>query len=181
MKIGICRHFPVPHNRYKILTPLGFRNWINWYDHGADVKILEVDNETSKWDLCFSSDLQRAKTTAKTLYSNTIQLDKDLREVPFSVFPIVLPIPVMAWKVLARIGWLFNMKHQSESRTDSIERSLRVLKKIIEGNSDQNLLIVTHGFFMQYLNKEMLRLGFEGKIPVHPKGGTVYSFERKES
>lgn len=179
MKIGICRHFPVTHNRYKVLTALGFRNWINWYDYQANVNILKVDDQTSKWDLCYSSDLQRAKTTAEHLYLNPIIWNENLREVPFSVFPIALPIPLIAWKVLARIGWVFNMNHQSETRTQSLQRSSIILKQIIENNPNQSILIVTHGFLMQQLNKEMLRLGFEGKIPIHPKGGEIYSFERK--
>lgn len=71
------------------------------------------------------------------------------------------------------------MRHQVETRHHSLDRVSRVLSQIIGENSNKDILIVTHGFLMQYLQKEMLRLGFTGKIPLHPKGGVIYTFESK--
>jgi broad specificity phosphatase PhoE len=178
MEIGVVRHFPVPHRRYKWVTGKGFDEWIKWYDNEAEVKVLQSPEITDSWDYCYCSDMRRARITASTLYKMDIVTRQDLREVPFAVFPFFLPLPVMAWKVLSRLGWWAYMGFQTESRDKSLKRSREVINSILKSHSGDRVLLVTHGFFMQYINKELLRSGFKGHIPIHPEGGSVYIFSR---
>jgi broad specificity phosphatase PhoE len=180
MKIGVARHFPVPHNHYDWLNKKGFGQWIKWYDLEAEVQVLTRPDITQQWDVCYCSDLKRTKITAHTLYKDTIQTQPLLREVPYAVFPFPVPMPLVIWKVLARIGWWANMKFQVEVEThaESLTRAKSIISSLVEKHPEENILIVSHGFFMQYLNKELHKIGFKGKIPIHPQGGDVYTFER---
>ncbi|MBF0431833.1 MAG: histidine phosphatase family protein [Fibrobacteria bacterium] len=179
MKIGISRHFPVPHNQYTMMGKTKFINWIDWYDHGAAVAIPPHQDITDDWDVCYYSGLPRTKTTAETLYKKEIHILPELLEVPFCAFPLNIPLPLFAWKVLARIGWWLGMKFQTESRKESLNRVKSVISYILKKHENQRVFLVSHGFFMQYLNKELHRQGFTGSIPIHPKGGTVYLFDRQ--
>ena len=51
------------------------------------------------------------------------------------------------------------------------------MAKLLKENEGRNVLIVTHGFFMQWLEKELAEAGFTGKVPTRPMGGTIYLFQ----
>lgn len=177
MKIGVTRHFPVPHNRFRWVGPQGFRDWVQWYNLEAPINIQTHQDQFNHWNLCISSDLSRAHTTAQHLFSGKVHTDPKWREVPFAIPGLPLYLPIFAWKVIARVSWWMSQNCQVESRQESQQRISDNLELLIQNYPNQNILIVTHGFLMQGVHKELKRLGFQGNIPIHPKGGTVYTFE----
>jgi len=176
MKIGITRHFPVPHRRLSWVDAGGFREWIDWYD-SASVHKDENTSLSPIWNKCYVSDINRAVETARALFEGDAEVDTALREVPFAPFPVNGRLPVAAWQALSRVGWWLKMGFQPESRANSLRRAQLIVRDIVEKHNHDNVLIVTHGFFMHCLQKHLRSMGFEGRIPVVPKNGHTYVFE----
>src|SRR4051812_32641757 len=177
MKLGLVRHFQIPHNRVQMVNGGGFLDWAEWYDT-TEVKARLVPEAGTSWDLCLCSDLPRAMFTAKTLYKGPIEFTPMLREVPFSPFlPRNLKVPLFVWQATSRVGWYLDHKSQSENRTQTKQRIVEFVESLRSKYRDRNVLIVSHGFFMQFLEKELVKHGFKGKVPTRPHGGTIYPFE----
>lgn len=177
MKIGLVRHFQIPHNRMQFVNGTGFDKWAEWYDT-TEVRAKEVPAAGSEWDLCLCSDLPRALFTAKTIFKGSIEPTPLLREVPFtSFFPRRLTAPLLLWQATSRLGWWLDHKSQTENRTQTKQRVAEFVAKLRKENLDRNVLIVSHGFFMQWLEKELVAAGFKGKVPTRPLGGTIYRFQ----
>lgn len=181
MKLGLARHFQIPHNRVQILNAAGFDKWAVWYDttevNSREVPLAGKAGET--WDKCYCSDLHRARFTAEYLFQGPVESTPLLQEIPFSAFlPRKLKLPLLFWQATSRMGWYLNHKKQSEKRTETVRRIrefIRLLKS--RHGAEDRILIVTHGFYMQFLRKELLREGFKGKVPMRPHGGIIYPFE----
>ncbi len=78
----------------------------------------------------------------------------------------------------SRVGWFFDHKAQNENRTQTMKRIADFLELLLSRHrKGQRILIVSHGFLMQYLEKELVRKGFRGQVPVRPRGGVIYPFE----
>ena len=63
-----------------MMTSKEFLEWSEKYEHAGVIK-TKVNMYGTKWDVCYCSDLQRAMTTAKEVYSGKMYIDKLLREV----------------------------------------------------------------------------------------------------
>lgn len=177
MKIGVVRHFRIPHNRVQMVNGPGFDEWANWYDT-TDVKAMEVPEAGPEWHHCYSSDLPRAVFTAKTMFRGSVEVTPLLREVPFTSFlPRKLILPLILWQASSRLGWWLNHGSQLETRTQTKARIAEFVAKLKLEQHDRNVLVVTHGFFMQWLQKELAIAGFRGNVPTRPIGGTIYYFE----
>ena len=177
MKLGIVRHFQIPHARMQWLDGSGFDKWAEWYDT-TEVHAKAVPPACAEWDHCLCSDLPRAVFTAKTIFRGSIESTPLLREVPFtSFFPRRLKAPLMLWQATSRLGWWLDRKSQTENRSQTTRRVAEFVAKLKRENADRNVLIVTHGFFMQWLEKELREAGFKGKVPTRPIGGTIYLFQ----
>jgi broad specificity phosphatase PhoE len=101
------------------------------------------------------------------------------REIPQApLFDTRLKMPLIVWHVLSRIGWWFNHRSQPEGRRAALKRVARIVDFLRRQPADQQVLIVTHGFLMYVLRRELKRSGFAGQIPTHPKCGEVYVFKR---
>jgi broad specificity phosphatase PhoE len=156
----------------------GFSEWINWYDtcevHSRPVPVAGLD-----WHRCLSSDLPRAIFTAEYLYAGKVEQTPLLREVPFSpYFGGERHMPLFLWQVTSRWGWLQNHKSQTEGRLKTKTRISGFLDLLMTSRSDQNILLVSHGFFMQFLAMELRKRGFQGRVPLRPRGGIIYLFEK---
>ena len=177
MKLGIARHFQIPHNRYQFLNGPGFDKWAEWYDT-TEVSPRQVPAAGADFDACLCSDLHRAHFTAQTIFKGAIETTPLLREVPFTPFlPGPFWFPLFMWQATSRMGWYINRSTQRETRTQTQARIAAFMERLKRDFSDRNLLIVTHGFFMQFLQKELLAAGFRGSLPMRPHGGTIYLFE----
>jgi len=143
------------------------------------VKSREVPLAGDQWDLCYCSDLPRAHFTARYLFRGTIETSPLLREVPFSGFlPRRAKLPLFLWQSTSRVGWWLNHASQSENRRQTMERIAAFTRQLQERHTrGQRILIVSHGWYMQYFEKELNRAGFRGSVPMRPRGGIIYPFE----
>ena len=73
MKIGLVRHFKVKCPHKTMMTSKEFREWSEKYEHAGVIK-TKVNMYGTKWDVCYCSDLQRAMTTAKEVYSGKMYI-----------------------------------------------------------------------------------------------------------
>ncbi len=175
MKIGLVRHFKVkcPHKR--LMTSKEFREWSEKYERAGVMK-KKVNMYGTKWDVCYCSDLQRAVTTAKEVYSGKVYIDKLLREVdniPF-IHSEKLVLPFSVWHICGRLAWFFKSKSQPESIRGTRRRIRKFLRQI--DWEQENILIVSHGFLIFNITWELFRLGFVGKRVHRVRNGILYEY-----
>lgn len=171
------RHFRIPHRQYQWMDSRGFDDWSHWYDH-YEVSTPAGISPLIGWDSCYCSDLLRAQKTARAFYQGEIKAHAALREVPFA--PIVkthVHLPLLVWQALSRLAWNYAHGSQSEIRDQTFRRIDGLLDELEANHSNQKVLLVTHGFLMQYLQKQLRRRGYRGQLPMRPVWGEVYIFE----
>ncbi|MFC0190183.1 histidine phosphatase family protein [Fictibacillus aquaticus] len=177
MKIGLVRHFEVERGYpNKLLTSDELLKWVGEYDASAvienDVHMRGID-----WKRCFASDLTRAEYTARKVFGDNVVLLEELREIRLSpLFRAKMKLPLFVHLLFIRLAWYFNHPSQPESRTAVVERIRRSLENILD--SEEDVLIVSHGGIMMFMRKELMKLGFTGPKFGKPKNGEVYVFER---
>jgi Fructose-2,6-bisphosphatase len=181
MNIGLIRHFKVDLHKKSFMTSKEFKVWEENYNTSGVIK-KEVELMGIKWDKCYSSTLIRAIVTAKHVYSNEIVHSDLIRETIIDpIFKTNLKLPYWFWGVSGRLAWYFNHKSQQENRTmtrQKAEKFIDILLVDAKKESNENILIVTHGFFMYSLQKELKKRGFIGKLVTSPKNGMLYLYER---
>lgn len=177
MNIGLVRHYKVSCYTKMFMTSNDFKHWLNQYDL-SDIIENKFEHGNVIWHKCYSSDLSRATKTSKSIFTGEIIETQLLREVPIApIFNTNIKIPYIFWCISARIAWLFQHKSQIENKKDTQKRANEFLDSIkIESNN--NILIVCHGFFMNTLQKELKSRGFIGKNIKHPKNGLLYLYEK---
>lgn len=182
MKIGLIRHFKVNYQKKFFMTSKEFKEWEENYNTSGVIR-NDVELMGIKWDRCYSSTLIRAIITAKHVYSNEILQNDLIRETIIDpIFKSDLKLPYWFWAVGGRIAWYFNHKSQEESKTitnDKARQFLDLLQEEAENEGAENILIVTHGFFMFSLQKELKRRGFTGKLIYRPKNGILYLYQNE--
>ena len=179
MKIGLLRHFKVNCPHQKMMTSEEFREWSNRYEHSNIIK-NQVDMHGISWDICYSSDIPRAVTTAKEVYNGNIHFDKLLREVinaPF-IHTKKLRLPFEIWHIFGRLAWFLKLKSQPESIKGTKKRINQFLDKI--DWEQENILIVFHGFMLYNFQRELKKRGFEGPNVRHVKNGFLYEYVRED-
>ncbi|MCF6269329.1 MAG: histidine phosphatase family protein [Melioribacteraceae bacterium] len=178
MKIGLIRHFKVVSpNGGKYLNSTEFDNSMSGYDV-YPIKPNEISIDCNEWNICYASTLSRATTTAKIIYDREIVETPFIVEVTLSAFiKTNARLHYMAWQIAGRIAWLFSFKNQSEVKQQTFERINQFLE-LLENSGHQNILIVSHGFFMKVLVRELKKRGFKGKLDFSPKNGKLYRFNR---
>ena len=160
------------------MTSEEFRKRSEKYEHSGILK-KHVEMYGIQWDICYSSDIPRAVATAKEVYSGNIYLDKLLREVDNAPFIHTerLKLPFEVWHVCGRLAWYFKSKSQPESIIGT-RRRIRAFLKTIDW-SQENVLIVCHGFMIFNLRLELFRLGFRGTKLRKVKNGVLYQYVGK--
>lgn len=177
MKIGIVRHFKVDYHPKKMMNSKEFQQYVIDYDNAEIIK-NEIDLSSSKWDKCYCSDLKRAIITAKSVYSEELEVTDLLREV--QMYPIIdlnIKIPSFLWSIASRIAWKLDHHSQMETKSNTIMRAKNFISKI-DINKDRDILIVSHGFFLLTLVEELKSLGFRGDIPTRMGNGCLYILEK---
>ncbi|MGG7179392.1 histidine phosphatase family protein [Clostridium paraputrificum] len=176
MKIGMVRHFKIDYTHKRLMDSNEFQEYITNYDKAGVIE-NKIDISYDKWDRCYCSDLSRTIKTAESIYSEEIETTKLLREV--TMYPVVkskFRIPSFIWSITSRIGWKINHKSQLEGINDTRKRAEEFINKL-DINKSENILIVSHGFFMITLVKELKKLGFNGDVPMNIKNGYLYILE----
>ena len=175
MKIGLVRHFKV-----KQKLPKGFlidhptlMQWFEEYDN-SDIAYQDVDMRGVNWEVCYASSLSRAHKTAQHIYKGEIQLLDDLREV--SVLSLM-----NTKRRLPAILWAIQIKRKTLSANDitaAIEKKLAGFVDKLLQHKEQEILVVSHGFIMMLLQKELIARGFTGDKFRNPANGKMYVFEK---
>ena len=175
MRIGLLRHFKVDCPHKKMMTSGEFREWSEKYERSRVIK-KQVDMYGISWDICYVSDIPRAITTAKEVYSGNMYVDALLREVDNAPFIHTerLKLPFEVWHICGRLAWLFKSKSQPESIIGTRKRIRRFLQSI--DWEHENILIVCHGFMIFNLHMELFRLGFHGERLRKVKNGVLYQY-----
>ena len=175
MRIGLVRHFKVKKDLPKklLLTADEVVSWFEEYDK-ADIEVGEVDFDNLLWGRCYASDLPRAMGSAQRIYEGEIIQRKELREFEPDLTPgRKLKIPFAAWAIMARIRTMILPRV-----TVALKRQIAtVLDEILSGG-DEDTLIVSHGFVMIFLRKELIKRGFKGPHFTAPKNGKLYVFTK---
>ncbi|MBO5198249.1 MAG: histidine phosphatase family protein [Lachnospiraceae bacterium] len=179
MRIGLLRHFKVDCPHQKMMTSEEFREWSERYEVSGVLK-NHVDMYGIEWDICYVSDLPRAVTTAKEVYSGNLFVDKLLREVDNAPFLHTerLRLPFELWHVCGRLAWLF----RSRSQPETISGTRRRIRKFL-GSIDwekENILIVCHGFMIFNIQLELFRLRFMGTKLKKVRNGVLYQFNGRK-
>lgn len=140
------------------------------------VKKMANKLKNIKFDALYSSDLNRALDTAKYINKHhdlTITEDEMLRERNLGV------LEGNNWKTIRRnypkAGKIYHSNSikaeipgGGESKNQLMERVKMVMDNIAIQEEDKTVLIVSHGWFINYWVKEVL------KIPIEEKGRTAY-------
>lgn len=178
MRIGLLRHFKVNCPHKKMMTSEEFREWSKKYEVSKVIK-KKVEMYGIEWDICYVSDLPRAITTAKEVYSGNLRIDRLLREVdnaPF-IHTEKIKLPFEIWHIFGRLAWYFRSKSQPETITDTRRRINTFLDRIDWSN--ENILIVFHGFMIYNFQKELRKRGFKGEKLKIVKNGVLYEYVRE--
>ena len=184
MNIGLIRHFKVDLHKKKFMTSKEFKEWEENYNK-SDVIRKDVELMGIKWDKCYSSTLIRAMITAQHVYKDNIVHNDLIRETIIDpIFHIDIKLPYWFWAVSGRVAWYFNHRSQEENKKitkDKARKFVDLLLNEAEKESTDNILIVTHGFFMYSLQRELRRRGFKGKLIYSPKNGILYVYKSEKT
>ncbi|BCZ46110.1 hypothetical protein psyc5s11_21770 [Clostridium gelidum] len=182
MKIGIIRHFKVNCHKNLFMTSKEFKKWEDNYNK-SDVIEEDVELMGIKWDKCYSSTLIRAIITAQHVYKKDIIKNDLIRETIIDpIFKSDFKLPYWFWAVSGRLAWYFNHKSQEEIKIITREKAEKFVDLLLDEaktEGTENILIVTHGFFMYSLQKELKKRGFIGKFIYSPKNGVLYLHKKE--
>ncbi len=159
MKVFIIRHFKVKHI------------WESWYSSAEfDEACRMYDVEPIKAGSCsvdydgqrvYVSELDRSLETARLIFG-----EKDfcrtglINEVPLrSAFNTKRRLPTLFWYMFGRMQWFLNSKKQPETRRKTVGRAAEFVRVISE--LDEDIAVVTHGFFMHTLISQMKQVGYK--------------------
>lgn len=177
MKIGLVRHFKVMQTKQFWMSSSEFQSWVDGYNC-ADVAANSVELHGIDWHRCYASNLPRAVTTAETIYQDNVIIDPLLTEVPLSPFISTnMKLPHALWSIVGRLSWFYSLPLQQETKQQTIERAKRFLSTL-KMNENENILIVSHGFFLYYLSEELRQNGFQGNKLRRIKNGELYLFQK---
>lgn len=171
--IYILRHFKVKDNSKIWLNSREFNDWVKEYDL-FELEYLNV-HLPSKIDKTYVSSLTRAIKTAEHL-DIAYQISDLLTEVKSKAFINTnIKLPKWLWLFIDRVLWFFNA-NSSENRDMTHKRINEFIEKI---DLDDDIFIITHGFFMKQIVRQFKSLGFLCDIDIRPKNGKIYELSKR--
>jgi broad specificity phosphatase PhoE len=177
MKVVLIRHLKVIARARFFLTGHQFDEWRRSYDN-AEIVTSEFKIKAADFPQCFVSPMKRAVETAKLIYDGKFKIAEELEEVKNASFLMrIVSLPSFFHSVAGRIAWYFNYKGMPETRNESESRARKFISRLLAGET-KDTLVITHGFFMHCLKAELKANGFKGHLPVFPKNGHPYVFEK---
>ena len=164
MKIVILRHAEVDFEWSRLCSSKKFDSECSSYD-SSPIKEIVLSKPQIRYEKKYISELSRSRDTAKMVFPNEDYIRSELiNEVPLrSSFDTKKEMPLWFWNTTGRLQWFFNCKRQTEGRKQTIERARRFVQMICEDNAD--CVIISHGFFMHTLIKEIKKAGFKTNNP----------------
>jgi broad specificity phosphatase PhoE len=178
MKIGMMRHASVIYKKSFFTTGKLFIDAISTYN-SSPISTVTTKISSIDFPVCYVSSMNRAIETAKMVYDGEYIITDELVEVKNTAFFLQkIKIPAILRSIIGRIAWFFNYQKMPETRKETTERAGRFINLILKQKS-QNILLITHGFFMHSLKKELSKHGFKGYLPFFPRNGFLYLFKNK--
>ncbi len=177
MYIGLIRHFKVSCDKQLFMNSDDFEKWVIKYDI-SDIIENDVKVDHIIWNKCFSSDLPRAVRTSEAIYKGEIVTTVLLREVTLCpIFKTKIKLPYIFWCISARVAWHFQHRSQPEIKKATLKRVDSFISSL-DPISNDNVLVVCHGFIMKVLLKALKKNGFNGAHINSPKNGKLYVYEK---
>ena len=160
MRVVIIRHAEVDFCWSRRCTSELFDSECRKYDL-FPIKNVSYKIPKNVYRKIYVSEYSRSQDTAKKLFPNGEYFESGLiNEVPLkSSFDTKVNMPLWFWNLTGRLQWFVNSGRQVEGRRQTRERAKEFVEMI--GNDDMDVAIVTHGFFMHTLLKEMKKVGFK--------------------
>ncbi len=160
MKIYIIRHEKVDMEWHKKYNSVSYDEDCNKYDISPVITDKREKIKVSNDVTIYISALSRTYETACKLFDRRDFIRTPLiSEVPLKSFKdTTKEYPTWLWNIRGRLQWLNNNKRQDETKVETIKRANDMIKQIEQANKD--CYLVTHGFFMRTLIKELEKNGY---------------------
>ena len=154
------RHCKVSYKWRKWSTSEQFKNDCRMYDT-APIFPIRYSIPKEKISRCYVSTLSRSIETAHAVFGNLESTSSSLLdEVPLTAsIDTNIRLPLAFWNITGRLQWLFNCKRQKEPRKATLARARQAVDLLVKTN--ENCVVVTHGFFIHSLLKAMKERGFK--------------------
>lgn len=160
MRVIIFRHGKVDFKWKKWSTSEQFNEDCKRYDEAA---IFNVKSDVSRigYQNIYISYLQRSRETAAQLFGEKDFISTELiDEVPLCASVASSKrLPLIFWNISGRLQWFLNIPVQRECRRETTHRAQQFVKIIMQNEKD--CIIITHGFFMHTLLKQMKKQKFQ--------------------
>ena len=159
------------------LSAADIQAWQTEYDTSAVIQ-RPVLLDPAKWERWVSSDVKRARETARAIAAGPWEELQELREPNVSVLrPGTLRLPFAAWRWIFRWMWMTSHRSQQAIKAELLRNVAYVAKEVLAPDH-RNTLIVSHAGVMMFLRRELLKLGFVGPRFKLAEHGRLYLFER---
>jgi len=151
--------------------------WFEGYE-SAEIEIGHVDLNGIEFKRCYTSSSERALKTASCIFRGETIILHALREL--DMLPLMnkkRKLPFLLWAILVRI------KSSSSNRiTDEFRNNIVAFLDDLLSKNTEDVLIVSHGFVMMLIQKELNRRGFEGDgFRVPSMGSCMFSKSNRGS
>lgn len=162
MRVVIIRHAEVDFRWSRQCTSEIFDSECRKYDL-SPIKDVKYDIPQLAFQRIYVSGLSRSQDTAKRLFPEEELYESGLiNEVPLkSSFDTKRNLPLWFWNMTGRLQWFIDWPRQAEGRRQTGERAKEFVELI--GKDDMDIAVVTHGFYMHTLLREMKKAGFRMK------------------
>ncbi|EFM10887.1 Phosphoglycerate mutase [Paenibacillus curdlanolyticus YK9] len=180
--IGLVRHYPVQLPlESKRIDAAQFAGWCDRYN-SASVKIPASSSiKATDWDVCLSSDMRRAATTAQHIYGTKggVVFTTKLREIELAPFwNTRIRLPLLVWAAVSRAAWYASHRSQPESKRQARVRAAALADQLMGYGGEKRVLLVSHGAFLLVLQRELRRRGYRGPRIMHAAHGKPYVMRR---
>ena len=180
MKVVIIRHGEVDFRWNKRCSSNVFDSDCREYD-SASIKEKTYRIPQMEYQRIYISELSRSLDTARILFQDRDYIASELiNEVPLrSSFDTKKRMPLWFWNLSGRLQWFLNNSRQAEGRNKTRERARQFITLVCNENVD--CAVITHGFFMHTLLREMKKAGFKtNKASVEYKNGDYIMAEGRK-
>ncbi len=159
MKVIIIRHGTVAYDWVRTYSSSEFDKACIQYDK-APIMRMSYDIPDFDAQQVYVSTLPRSRDTALEIFGNKDFICTELAdEVPLgSSFNCRIELPLWFWNITGRVQWFLNFNRQTEGRKETKARARKFVELLNTDGSDS--AVITHGFYMLTLVKEMRKAGF---------------------
>jgi broad specificity phosphatase PhoE len=154
MEIILYRHAEPVVSNEEVINGCDFPLWVQRYNESG---IIAEDIRIEKEIVVYTSDLRRSIETGKRFSEKIIQ-NPLFREAEFPLinFPAIR-LKTKYWMLFSRSLWLLGSKTKCESFKEARQRASQIVDQfetfLIE---NQRIVIVSHGFLIRLIKRELL-------------------------